>query len=158
EIFAHDVPLSIAQDTMYRLGRAYPTYWDADGTGGHCVDRAEWLAADGRVLASSDYEQRDKYLAFVGRFRAPRFAPHFEFLLGPLVPDHSDAKGLIRYRQVEYSRMPLLAYLAVNDARALTRADFVRLGLVTAPGPSGELPYSERVVHDFETRYCFDQF
>ena len=30
--------------------------------------------------------------------------------------------------------MPLLAYLAMDDARALTRADFVRLGLVTGAG------------------------
>src|SRR5262249_29107850 len=147
EIFADDVPLAVAQDTMYRFGRAYPTYWDQDGTGGHCVDRAEWLSTDGTVLAKSDYEQRDKYLGFVGRFRAPRFASHWEFLLRPLVPDHSDAKGVIRYRQVEYSRMPLLAYLAVNDARALTRADFIRLALVTGPGPSDVLPYSERHVH-----------
>ena len=54
----------------------------------------------------------------------------------PLVPDYSDEKGLIRYRQIEYARMPLMAYLAMDDARALTRADFIRLGLVTGPGPS----------------------
>ena len=158
EIFAHDLSLAIAQDTMYRFGRAYPTYWHEDGMGGHCAERAEWLAVDGTVLATSDYDQRDHYLAFVGRFRAPCFASHWEFLLRPLVPDQSDAKGLIRYRQVEYSRMPLLVYLAMNDARALTRADFVRLGLVTGPGPSDALPYSERYIHDFESRYCFDQF
>ena len=116
---------------MYRFGRAYPNYWEEDGTGGNCLERVEWLAADDTVLAVSDYEQRDQYLSFVGRYRAPRFASHWEFLLKPLVPDHSDEKGLIRYRQVEYSRMPLLAYLAMDDARALTRADFVRLGLVT---------------------------
>jgi hypothetical protein len=54
--------------------------------------------------------------------------------------------------------MPLLTYVAMDDARALTRADFVRLGLVTAAGASNALPYSERYVHDFEYRYCFDQF
>lgn len=158
EMFAHDLDLALAQDTMYRFGRAYPTYWDEDGTGGHCVDRAEWLAADGSVLAASDYEQRARYLAFVGQHRAPRFAAHWEFLLRPLVPDHAGAKGLIRYRQVEYSRMPLLVYLAMHDARALTRADFVRLALVTGPGPSDALPYAEHYVRDFESRYCFDQY
>ena len=54
--------------------------------------------------------------------------------------------------------MPVLAYLAMDDARALTRADFVRLGLVTGPGASDTLPYSESYIHDFESRYCFDQF
>ena len=158
EIFANDLSLRHVQDTMHRFGRAYPTYWETNGIGGHCVERAEWLAADGTVLAVSDYEQREKYLSFVGRHRAPCFAAHWEFLLKPLVPDHSDDQGLIRYRQVEYSRMPLLAYVAMEDARALTRADFVRLGLVTAPGSSDALPYSERYVRDFEERYCYDQY
>ena len=158
EVFARDLGLARVQDTMYRFGRAYPTYWDESGGGGNCLERAEWLSAEGKVLAVSDYEQRDQYLSFVGRHRAPRFASHWEFLLKPLVPDYSDEKGLIRYRQVEYSRMPLLTYVAMDDARALTRADFVRLGLVTAPGASDALPYSERYIHDFESRYCFDQF
>ena len=158
EIFADDIELDRAQDTMYRLGRAYPTYWEDDCVGGNCPERVEWLSADDTVLAASDYEERDQYLSFVGRYRAPRFARHWEFLMKPLVPDHSEEKGLIRYRQVEYSRMPLLAYLALDDVRALTRADFVRLGLVTAPGASDTLPYSERYIHDFESRYCFDQF
>jgi len=158
EIFARDIDLARAQETMYRFGRAYPNYWEADGTGGNCLERVEWLAADDTILAVSDYEQRDQYLAFVGRYRAPRFAAHWEFLLKPLVPDHSEEKGLIRYRQVEYSRMPLLAYVAMDDARTLTRADFVRLGLVTRSGASDALPYSERYIYDFESRYCYDQF
>ncbi|HET9047286.1 MAG TPA: CorA family divalent cation transporter, partial [Casimicrobiaceae bacterium] len=59
---------------------------------------------------------------------------------------------------VEYSRMPVLAYLAMDDARALTRGDFVRLGLVTRPGASDALPYSARFLRDFEDKYCYDQF
>ena len=158
EIFADDLSLSRAQAAMYRFGRAYPTYWAEGRRGGHCVVLAEWLGPDGTVLAISDYEQRDKYLRFVGRHRAPFFATHWTHLLRPLVPDYSDEKGLIRYRQIEYSRMPLMAYLAMDNARALTRADFVRLGLVTGPGKSDELPYSARYMRDFEDRYCYDQF
>jgi hypothetical protein len=158
EIYADDLTLAEAENAMYRFGRAFPNFWDAQGNGGHCVERAEWLAADGSVLAASDFEDRDKYLSHVCRHRAPRFASHWEFLLCPLVAEHSDAPGLLRYQQVEYARMPLLAYLAMEDARVLTRADFVRLGLVTAPGGSTDLPFSERHVRDFEDRYCYDQF
>ena len=158
EIFAEDLSLGRAQDAMYRFGRAYPTYWAAGARGGHCVMLAEWLGPDGSVLAVSDFEQRDKYLRFVGRYRAPFFANHWTYVLRPLVPDYSDEKGLIRYRQIEYSRMPVMAYLAMDDARALTRADFVRLGLVTGPGKSDVLPYSARYMRDFEDRYCYDQF
>ena len=158
EIFARDLSLARVQETMYRFGRAYPTYWREDNFGGHCLARAEWLAKDGRVLAVSDYEQRERFLSFVGQYRAPYFASHWQFLLKPLVPDYGVEKGLVRYRQVEYSRMPLLAYLAMDDVRAVSRADFVRLGLVTAPGASDALPYSAHYVRDFETRYCYDQF
>ena len=158
EIYADDLTLVEAEATMYRLGRAFPAYWDAQGRGGHCVELAEWLAHDGTVLAASDFEAREKYLSYVCTHRAPRFSAHWSFLLRPLVPEHSDDAGFVRYQQVEYARMPLLAYLAMEDARQLTRADFVRLGLVTAPGGSSDLPYSARHVRDFEDRYCYDQF
>jgi hypothetical protein len=158
EIFAENLSLHRVLDTMHRFGRAYPTYWHKDATGGHCLKRAEWLSRSDEVLAVSDYEERDDYLDFVGRHRAPRFAAHWSALLRPLVPDHSDENGMIRYRQIEYGRMPLLTYVAMDDARTLTRADFVRIGLVTGPGASDALPYSERHVIDFEHRFCYDQF
>jgi hypothetical protein len=158
EIYTDDIPLTRAQETLFRFGRAYPTYWKPDGNGGHCLERAEWLAADGSVLAVSDYEQRAKYLAHVCQHRAPCIASHWEFLLQPLVPHHSSEKGLIRYRQVENHRMPVCAYLALDDPGKLSRADFMRLALLTAPGPSDSLPYSEVSARDFEARYCYDRF
>jgi hypothetical protein len=100
ELFADDLPLEQAQDAMYRFGRAYPTYWTDDGRGGHCPISAEWIGRDGGVRAVSDYEQRENYLAFVGRNRAPNFASHWTWLLKPLVHDHAPESGLIRYRQV----------------------------------------------------------
>ncbi|HKP65015.1 MAG TPA: CorA family divalent cation transporter [Casimicrobiaceae bacterium] len=159
EVFAHDLTLTQALDVLHRFGRGYPTYWHDDDTGGHCLVRAEWIGRDGAVLATSDYEARSRYLEFVGRYRAPRFASHWTWLMKPLVPDHSDEKGLIRFRQIEYSRMPVLAYVAMDNARELTRADFVRLGLVTGAGTADdEAPYSSRYLRDFEERYCYDQF
>jgi len=157
EICANDMPLATVQEAMYRFGRAYPTYWE-EGRGGHCVVGAQWLDAADQVLAESDFAERAKYLEHVGRHRAPRFASHWTWLLQPLVPEHSGEKGLIRYRQVEYSRMPVLAYLAMDDARTLTRADFVRIGLVTGAGAPDALPYAAHYLQSFESRYCYDQF
>ena len=119
--------------------------------------RTEWLDADASVLASSDLEAREVYLDFVRTHRVPRIAAHWAFLLRPLVLDHANEPGTIRYRQLEYHRLPTMAYLALDDPKALSRADFVRLGLVTAAGPSDQLPYAERYVVDFERRYCFDR-
>jgi hypothetical protein len=79
-------------------------------------------------------------------------------LLEPLVLHHSGKKGLIRYRQIEYHLMPLMSYLVVDDPGALTRADFVRLGLAASPGTPESLPYSECHLKDFEGRYCYDRY
>ncbi len=158
EIAADHLDLWRVQDILYRFGRAYPPYWDDDGSGGHCLRRAEWLATDGRVLAASDYERRDKFLSFVRRFRAPCLSSHWEFLLRPLVLHHSDESGPLRYRQIEYHRMPLLAYLAVANPRQLTRADFARLVLVSGPGAREALPFSDTSLEHFEDRYCYDRY
>ena len=76
ELHADELPLDVAQETLYRFGRAYPPFWEDDGSGGHCPRRVEWLAADGRVLAASDYEDQERYLHSVARHRAPEIAAH----------------------------------------------------------------------------------
>ncbi|MBT9596757.1 MAG: hypothetical protein IV094_12290 [Vitreoscilla sp.] len=159
EVQADGLGLAQAQEMLYRFGRAYPPGWDARGQPLHCLAGAEWLAADGSVLARSDAHDREAFLQHVAEHRAPRMAAHWAWLLRPLVADHSGEAGALRYRQIEYHRMPTMAYLALDDPRALTRADFIRLGLVTGAGGSdGALPYAEQHVADFEARYCYDRF
>ncbi|MGE0022084.1 MAG: CorA family divalent cation transporter [Hyphomicrobium sp.] len=156
EVCADDIAFETAQSLMFRFGRAYPAYWEEDGRGGHCPWKVEWLGADGGVLAASDYENREKFLSFVCRHRAPTTAAHWDFLLSPLVLHHTDVKGPVRYRQLEYYRMPYMAYLAVERAETLSRADSIRLALGNEAG-EGALPYSDAYLSDFETRYCYDR-
>ena len=165
EVAGADLALQQAQDVLHRFGRAYPAGWDAQGRALHCMRNVEWLGLDGRVLAESDAQDRGSFLAHVAEHRAPRFAAHWAFLLEPLVSDHSERAGALRYRQIEYYRMPLMAYLALDDPRALTRSEFIRLGLITGasdPGapanPSQALPYAEQHLADFEQRFCYDRF
>jgi hypothetical protein len=159
EVSAKELPLPVAQELMYRFGRGYPGGWRDDGEALHCLHRLEWLDSDGQVLATSDSQQRELFLAFVAEHRAPRIAAHWAYLLEPLVADLSDRPGPLRYRQIEYYRMPTMAYLAVDDPRALTRADFVRLGLVTGTaGSDSALPYAEASLGDFESHHCYDRF
>lgn len=158
EVFGDDLPLDTVQDILHRFGRAYPAGWDAQGQGIHSMYRIDWLADDGTVLAESDSNERDRFLAFVGAHRTPRIGEHWTYLLDPLVQDQSPTSTAIRFRQIEYYRMPLMAYLGMDNVRTLSRNDFARLALVTEAGGDASLPYSERYVADFERRYCFDRF
>jgi hypothetical protein len=156
----NDLPLPGTRG-VYRFGRGYPASWNAAGQAQHCLSSAEWLGHDGQVLAQSDASQRELFMAHVSSHRAPRIAAHWAWLLEPLVGDHSDRPGVLRYRQIEYYRMPQLNYLALDNPQALSRSDFIRLGLVTgAPesGPNGPLPYAEPHLADFEKTFCYDRF
>ena len=99
EVGANDLSLAQAQDILYRFGRAYPSGWEADGSALHCMASVEWLGADGRVLASSDAQQREAFLSHVAQHRAPRIAAHWAYLMQPLVSDHSEDAGVLRYRE-----------------------------------------------------------
>jgi hypothetical protein len=163
ELAADELPLPQVQELLYRSGRAYPAGWYADGRPQHSLAACEWLDAAGRVLASSDSGERDAFLAHVAEHRAPRIAAHWEFVLAPLVNHHSSKAGVLRFRQIEYYRMPMMAYLAVDDPRQLQRSDFIRLGLVTGAGDSlsaagAPLPYADHHLADFEARFCYDRF
>ena len=158
EVHGDNLTLPQVQELLYRFGRAYPAGWDENGDGLHCLHSLQWLAADGSVLAQSDSGERDKFLSFVSRHRAPRISSHWFFLMQPLVLDHVDVQGAIRYRQIEYYRMPVMGLIAVDEPRKMARHDFIRLGLGTGAGEHSAMPYSETHVADFEQRYCDDRF
>jgi hypothetical protein len=134
EIHADDLPLALVQDVMFQFGRAYPSYWEESGQAGHCPARVEWLDASGAVLAVSDYEDRRKFLNFTARHRAVCVASHWEYLLQPLALADSGREGPFAYRQLEYHRMPLMAYLSLDNPQQLGAADISRLAMASG-GP-----------------------
>lgn len=160
EVCADALPLSLAQEVLYRFGRAYPGGWNAQGDALHCMHAVEWLGQGGEVLACSDAQDRTRFMAHVSEHRTPRIAHHWAHILHPLVSDHSGANATLRYRQIEYYRMPVMAYLSLDQPLALARSDFIRLGLVVggAEVACSSLPYAEQHLSDFEQRYCYDRF
>ncbi|MES2017503.1 MAG: hypothetical protein V4484_13500 [Pseudomonadota bacterium] len=164
EVRVDDVALSSAQEVLYRFGRAYPAGWDQAGQPLHCMNSVEWLDAQGGVMAASQTQEKEAALLHVWARRTPCFARHWKFVLAPLVHNLEDDTGALRYQQIEYYRMPLMAYLAVDNPRALVRSDFIRLGLVTGKcggsraGEDAALPYSDQHLDDFERQYCYDRF
>ena len=158
EVHSDDLTLPQAQELLYRFGRAYPAGWDERGDGLHCLKNLQWLAADGSVVAESDSGDREKFLSFVSKHRAPRISSHWFYLLKPLVLDHSDEPAVIRYRQIEFYRMPVMGLIAVDEPRKMARNDFIRLGLGMGASEDDAMPYSESHVANFEQRYCDDRF
>ena len=156
EVAADDLPLSVALEQMYRFGRAYPAGWEADGQPLHSPVDVRWLGHDGQVLARTDAGQREVFLAHLAEHRAPRVAAHWEHVMAPLVNHHSDHPGTLRFRQIEYYRMPMMAYVAVDDPRRLSRNDHMRLALVTGVGQGGE--DATPGMADFEQQFCNDRF
>jgi hypothetical protein len=154
EIFADDIPLTMAQEAMLRLGRAYPADWETSGAGGQCPTRVEWLSSTGAVMAASDYEDRAKYLTFVCQHRAPCISAHWEFLLRPLVRHHTDQQGPIRYRQLEYYRMPQMAFVAFEAPERIGHEDTIRLAL--AAGASDGQPASAIDFGAFTAAHGYD--
>ena len=156
ELSMDNVPLGVAHDVMYRFGRAYPPGWTETGEPLHCPALVEWLDAAGSVLARSDFDNRQRYLDAVGRTRAPCFAAHWEHVLAPIVAYGSPAKGPLRFRQIEYYRLPQMVFLTLPRLSDLDRSDFVRLAFAT--GAERTLPYSERFLAEFERQHCYDRF
>jgi hypothetical protein len=158
EISAENLPFGRAQELIYRFGRAYPAGWTEEDAAANCLEEVAWLDADGRTLSTSDYGAREKFMASVCRHQTTDIAAHWEFLLAPMILNQRERRGAVRFRQLEFHRMPLMAYLAVDDPSALTRADYVRLAFASAPGDCSELPSGHAFLDDFEARYCYDRF
>ena len=158
ELAAQDLGLELAQEILFQFGRAYPAFWEPGGRGGRCPVSVEWLSPTGEILARSDYQNRERYLSAAARERIAPIASHWDWLLRPMVPDHTGEPGLLRYRQIEYYRMPLMAYLAMDDPSALTRSDFISIGLNTGPVDAGAFPFSAGSLARFEEDFCYDRF
>jgi len=158
EVAGRDLTLDQAEEMLLRFGRAYPTSWDADGGGAHCCAQVSLLDGDGHRLAESDYAQRDRYFAAVRAHRAPCVAAHWAYLLHPLAFDRSVDAGTIPCRQLEHQRIPLQAFLAVDDPVSISREDWMRLAFAAPSGRAGEAPFAPRFLSDFEAQHCYDRF
>lgn len=157
EIAAADLPLEDAVELIDRFGRPYPPSWEAPDQAAHCTFKVEFLDAQGRLVTASDYEDREKYLSLVRDIKQTPLSLHWENLLKPLVPAYLGG-GLIQYYQIENKRIPMMSYLAFDEPRSLTRGDLARIGFATKWGDSDTLPYAEKFLDDFESRYCYDRF
>jgi hypothetical protein len=84
------------EDVLFKVGRAYPAFWEANGQGGQCPvpggmaldDRAKrWRCPTTRTGKNTS--------SSLASTAPPTSAAHWEYLLRPLALYHSDREGLI---------------------------------------------------------------
>jgi hypothetical protein len=158
EISTENIDLRLAMDTLNRFGRAYPAGWSDIGEPANCFETVEWLDAAGAPIAHADYTERAKFYESVARTQTIDIAAHWEFMLEPMVLSRPNVKGDVRYRPLEFHRMPMMTFLSVDDPASLTRAEFVRLALAAPPAERDKLPLSSIYLADFERAHCYDRF
>lgn len=160
EIATNNIPLRTAQKLMQRFGRAYPAGWREDGSPIHCPLLVEWLDANGDIMCTSDYRDRARFLRFVDERRAACIAYHWEYLLYPLVNDAADMPGHLRLREIEYYRMPVMAYLTLDKLSVLKKYDYIALSFATAPAShqTESLPYSSRFLRKFDAKHKYERY
>jgi hypothetical protein len=158
EISAENIDLQCAIETMNRFGRAYPAGWNEEGEPANCFETVEWLDAEGAPLAAADYTDKLKFYDAVSRTQTVAIAAHWEFMLRPMALNRTGREDQQRYRPLEFHRMPMMAFVAVEDPTKLTRAEFARLALAAPPGPSDRLPLSASFLARFERTHCYDRY
>jgi len=158
EVWADALPLPEVLDLLYRFGRAYPAGWEDSGQGHHNLSRVEVVGLNDEALAVSDGAEKERYLHFVCEHRAPYVASQWRFLLRPLVLDNTDEPGVLRFRQVEFYRMPMMVFLAMKNPRALTREDFIHITQVSHVQPGDQIAPSSPILQNLEKEYFYDRY
>lgn len=146
------------QNILDSFRRAYPPYWDKNGHPGHCPDEITWVLDSGERV-NSNYGEQDRFIGFFREALAPPVADHWQYLLKPLVPfraTNPDARYC--YRQIGDERIPLMAYLAVDDPHSIAQGDLMRLAFADGSDRSAAFPYAPDFLDDFQQRYCYDRY
>ncbi len=170
--------LADAMDTLDWARRIYPPYFMSDGalklSPGGVPDLMEWvLDSPGSFPAhvSSNFNDASAFVDPVLKTRTTPVATHWQHLLMPLLPeqpaalageseaDRGKGPSSLRYAQVEDDRIPVWAYIAVDDPTQISRWDWIRLAVCdAAPDDSAKPPYGRRFLKQDSQMYYYDRF
>ena len=119
EVGADDLSLAQAQEHPLPLRPRLPGRLGRAGRGAALHEQRRMAgaptAACWRAPMRSSAKPSSRTWPSTARRASRRTGPA---LMQPLVSDHSDEAGALRFRQIEYYRMPVMAYLALDDPRA----------------------------------------
>lgn len=153
------------EDFFDRFRRLYPPYWWGISTDtyaknpGHCFLGVRWLGSDNAPLsaeARSDLSDTQYYRDWVKNHRVAPVAPHWAYLLKPLLQPGGESRWAAH--QIGDERLPFMAWIALDKPRALTRGDWMRLTFADDRGLPDQYPYASPFMRNFERRYCYDRY
>lgn len=160
--------LKVVQQVRDRMRRLYPPYFD-EGRGGHFPNRVWICGVDAKAAPLYDGAVDAKTGRLPQRFvdatlsvlaggipkdaETSPCAGHWEYLLAPLVNNAANLRLILPGDD----RLPSMAFVAMDNPRAISRGDWVRLTYANEAG-SDVLPYSRKFLRDFEKRHCYDRF
>ncbi len=152
------IPLAYAEEFLDRFRHVYPPFWETrNREAGHCLQRVRWnnyVNAKGTHFGCTRHFREHAL-----KNKSPLPFEHWQYLLQPLVHGPIDYQpDRFGYKLIDGERMPFMAYLAVEDPRQLTRADFVRICFANGGGKSTQLPFAEDFLKSFEKDYCYDRY
>jgi hypothetical protein len=150
-----DRPLSLAHvmDVLERLRRAYPPFWVNATSPGLSPVSVHWLTGTGERLDQGEDLTLESAARWVHEHRCSPLSAHWRALLAPL---RFDGDGDC-WTHVVDERIPLMAWLAVEDPHTIGLGDWVRLAMLDGPDDA-ELPYGRNHLDGFEGTHCYDAF
>ncbi len=159
--------LADMQKVRDQLRRLFPPYFESATNGGHYPSALRlYTAGDDAPAYDSAAKAKSQEVSFTEGFAnlalgfgdiplnasSSPGAGHWRFLLAPLL----DAAQLDVILPGD-DRLPSFSFVALDDPRAVSEGDWVRLAYANVPG-TDVLPYSRAFLKDFEQRHCYDRF
>ncbi len=165
EIAKTDQPMAVqyAQELLDRFRRIYPPYF-SKGRGGRIPYEIEWQDAYSQHCHNAPPSRTDdrRCLDWVKKHHNTRVSypvlEHWRWLLANVWEDAESIKAMEGLTIMEDERLPLMAWIACDDPRALTRQDFVRLCFADEGGRSDAYPYAPNFLADFDANHCYDRY
>lgn len=165
EIANCDDPFSVQfiEELLDRFRRIYPPYFE-QGKGGRIVRDIRWLDGKKQTMgyAPPTITNDQRCLDWVVRNHNQRnnfpVLEHWRWLLTDSWEEQASIRCLRGMPIMEDERLPLMAWIACEEPRELTRQDFVRLCFADDAGSSSSYPYAPGFLESFERDYCYDRY
>lgn len=165
EIAKTDQPMAVqyAQELLDRFRRIYPPYFEK-GHGGRIPYEVEWQDAYAQPCHKAPPSRTDgrRCLDWVKTYHNTRVSypvlEHWRWLLANVWEEAESTKAMEGLTIMEDERLPLMAWVACDDPRGITRQDFVRLCFADDGGRTDAYPYAPVFLDTFEADHCYDRY